>query len=391
MYLDLHVTGSSVSILDVEALDPLFWRPTRIGVDSAWSGHIPFAFWLVTASRPRVLVELGTHNGVSYSAFCDAVLRNALATSCFAIDTWEGDPHAGGYSEDVFVDFSKFHQVHYAGFSELVRGTFDQALEYFADGSVDLLHIDGYHTYDAVRNDFENWLPKCSDRAVVLFHDTNVRTRNFGVWKLFAELSQTYPHFEFMHGHGLGLLAVGPHPPSAIAELCGLTEGRSIAVIRERFALLGERWSTELQARSLETYAARLQDAVTGFKAERETNHADIERLTNERNEARSEAARNALELDQTRAALARTAASVDELMRERVEDQAARAQVSQELTEAKTACDQAITERDRLRAERDHLARRLAIAERRIGDVFLSTSWRLTAPLRWVKRMGCG
>src|SRR5262245_46039216 len=50
-------------------LDPPFWRLTRIGVVSAWLGHAPFAHWIVRAARPRVLVELGTHNGVSYSAF----------------------------------------------------------------------------------------------------------------------------------------------------------------------------------------------------------------------------------------------------------------------------------------------------------------------------------
>ena len=52
-------------------LNPLFWRRGRTGVVSAWYGHVPFAHWIVAAVKPRTLVELGTHNGVSYSAFCD--------------------------------------------------------------------------------------------------------------------------------------------------------------------------------------------------------------------------------------------------------------------------------------------------------------------------------
>ena len=59
-------------------LDPLFWPDGRAGVASAWYGHVPFAHWIVGIAKPRVLLELGTHNGVSYSAFCEAVLRNRL-------------------------------------------------------------------------------------------------------------------------------------------------------------------------------------------------------------------------------------------------------------------------------------------------------------------------
>ncbi|MCA3422481.1 MAG: class I SAM-dependent methyltransferase [Roseomonas sp.] len=193
------------------------WIPEHI-VESAWLEHTPFAAWLMAALEPRVFVELGTHRAVSYMAFCQANLRRANPGKCFAIDTWKGDEHAGLYNEDVFAEVERLNQK-YCAFSTLTRGTFDEALPLFADGSIDLLHIDGFHSYEAVSHDFHSWLPKMSDKGVVLFHDTEVRDKAFGVWRLWAELISEYPHFDFHHGHGLGVLAVGPVIAPKIAPL----------------------------------------------------------------------------------------------------------------------------------------------------------------------------
>lgn len=307
------------------ALDPLFYRPSRIGVESAWYGHIPFGYWLVCQARPRVLVELGTHNGVSYSAFCDAILDSRLATRCFAVDTWQGDAHAGLYGEEVFTNFRRFHDLRYGAFSTLLRMAFDEAVAQIPDGSIDLLHIDGEHTYEAVRRDFDNWLPKLSDRAVVLFHDTNVRERNFGVWRLWQELNQIHPGFEFLHASGLGVLAIGQQVPADVASLCATTDDNVVAAIRQRFARLGERcesesrllllqarvsslaeehrrWESELLARA--TSAEQAGSETAQELAEAKTAWSDTQQALVEAKAAWSDAER---ELTETRTALSNT------------------------------------------------------------------------------------
>lgn len=191
----------------------------RAFVPSAWIEHAPFAFWVVEALQPRRLVELGTYAGFSYLVFCQAVRRAALDTACFAIDTWEGDDHGGRYGPKVLRRLRRVHDRKYGGFSRLIRSTFDGANPDFADRSIDLLHIDGFHTYEAVKHDFEAWLPKLSDRAVVLFHDTNVRKADFGVFRLWEELQTQFPSFEFRHGFGLGVLGVGRDLPKPLAAL----------------------------------------------------------------------------------------------------------------------------------------------------------------------------
>src|SRR5438034_4967497 len=153
-----------------------FQKPEYLSV-SAWRGHAPFAFWLINALLPGRVVELGTHWGFSYFVFCQAVKELGLNTSCHAVDTWQGDEHAGFYSEDVYDQVSQHNSREYSPFSSLIRSTFQTACHLFEDGSIDLLHIDGRHYFDDVKADFEAWEAKLSDRSVVLFHDTNVHDR----------------------------------------------------------------------------------------------------------------------------------------------------------------------------------------------------------------------
>lgn len=214
-----------------------FAYPARIGM-SGWIGHVPFGMYLIDVLRPKAIAELGTHYGVSYCAFCQAVKELDLETRCYAVDSWQGDSQTGFYGPEVLKDLEEYHNPLYGGFSQLIQSTFEEALGGFADEDLDLLHIDGFHTYEAVKQDFEEWLPKLTDCGVVLLHDINVRESDFGVWKFWEELKTHFPHFEFFHSHGLGVLAVGKHYPDELNELfqCSTEEATRI---RSFFAYLG--------------------------------------------------------------------------------------------------------------------------------------------------------
>lgn len=334
---------------------PSFWAPQYVE-QSAWLDHAPFGFWLIDAIRPDVVAELGTHNGYSYFAFCQAVKALGLGTRCYAIDHWQGDEHAGHYGDETYRQVMGHNDTHYSAFSRLVRATFDEALNHFEDGSIDLLHIDGRHFYDDVAHDFESWKPKLSSRAIVLFHDINVRERGFGVHKLWLEVRDTFPSFEFHHGHGLGILGYGKDLPHGIAKFLDAAKDSEVALdIRRTYARLGVAFKSAYDARHKQNH---LNDQIEALNSQ----------IVAEREEAQR----------QMQTALERaheTALEIESRARERFAELAEKHELLSEKFEGEAAW-------------RANLETELERRETLITSLRNSTSWRITAPIRSFRRI---
>ncbi|MDD2578257.1 MAG: class I SAM-dependent methyltransferase [Candidatus Dojkabacteria bacterium] len=177
---------------------------------SPWGGHSFFAYDLVANMKPKRIVELGTFKGNSLFAFTQAVKDFRLETELHAIDTWEGDEHAGFYDNKVYDLFKKIKNKYYNKQNIIEhKKFFDEAIDDFKDNSIDILHIDGLHTYDAVKHDFETWLPKLNkDTGIILLHDVCEKRDDFGVYKLWDELKNKYFTITISEYHGLGVLSI---------------------------------------------------------------------------------------------------------------------------------------------------------------------------------------
>jgi len=255
--------------------------PRRFTPFSAWHEHIPFAMFLADLMKPKVIVELGTHYGDSYCSFCQAVQELRLETRCYAVDTWKGDSQTGFYGPEVLADLRAYHDPLYGSFSRLIQSTFDEARPHFQPGTVDVLHIDGYHTYDQVRHDFDGWMPFLSPQGVILLHDINVMEHDFGIRKFWDEISAHHPHFEFVHGHGLGVLGIGRNQHPTLQNVFVASENDLVA-FRNLFFELGHRLTLERQHAEALIERERLTREVAHLQADLQGSQQTLEQKQKE-------------------------------------------------------------------------------------------------------------
>jgi len=397
--------------MDLDTLiDAASFSPESMQPPSAWIGHLPLAAWVIRQAEPRIFVELGTHTGNSYFSFCQAVAEAGLATKCYAVDTWQGDEHAGQYDENVFDEVNAHNEERYAGFSRLLRMTFDDALDHFQDESIQLLHIDGLHTYEAARHDFEAWLPKLAPGAIVMFHDTEVRERNFGVWKLWEELRAQYPHaIEFSHSHGLGILQLNNAPGSRRQEWLHLDASKRDR-LRTYFAALGsrqlERFELKSELSTSKTEVAERDVVIAGLRqqasnltqvvAARDTEIADLRQHASNltqvvaaRDAEIADVRQHASNLTQVVAARDVEIADLRQHVFNLTQEVSARDVAIGELRQHVSNLEEDLAARG---ARIEHLGKAVEERDDRIGALTWdahalrqSTSWRITGPLRWV------
>ena len=172
-----------------------------------WEGHRDFAYDLLQFVRPERLVELGSQYGCSLFSFCQAVRDLKLDTEINAVDMWSGDIGAEITGEEVYALVQKTAATYYPEVNlHLFQMCFDDARPNFADNSIDILHIDGGHTFEDVEHDFTTWLPKLKENGIVLFHDvySPIDQGSCDHWEKTKKEYDCY--FDFTHSCGLGIL-----------------------------------------------------------------------------------------------------------------------------------------------------------------------------------------
>lgn len=160
---------------------------------SAWIGHEEFAIWLVNRLLPKTIVDLGVDYG--FSLFSLALPRIGQV---YGIDSFEADAHAG-YHQDNYDVVMRFKHKHSFDNVHIIKGWFEEVSKTWTQ-PIDILHIDGLHTYKAIMEDWNNWQHFVREDGVTIMHDV---VSFSDIKKFYNEI--TLPKAYFSHSSGLGI------------------------------------------------------------------------------------------------------------------------------------------------------------------------------------------
>ena len=204
------ITASHFYEFDMDAPDWLN-RFAALGF-SAWGNHAIFAKWLVGNMHPQLIVDLGIDLGYSTFVWSTALNEVSAGGRVVGIDSFQFQV-ARDTSPDLVRDaygfvqgiIAKFHPE-YANV-EVVKGFFSDVSAAWTGGrTVDVLHVDGRHEYEHVREDYFAWNKHVHPDGIVLFHDCYVWDQeNFGVYRFFDEITEYRFRGHFENDYGLGV------------------------------------------------------------------------------------------------------------------------------------------------------------------------------------------
>ena len=228
--------------MDVSAFlsEASFWVSDHAAKPLVHSAFHPVARWLVDAARPRVIAQLGFERPSVYFALCETVERLGLATSCVAVEPLTTAPPDNVRLNAASRRARETHARAFGTFSTLARVPIEEIIESFPDRSIDLIHPSDPGGVARFQRDLDAWRTKFSERAILLLPQTNIPGREGGSRDFHDDLARRHPSFEFTHGDGFGLIALGEAPPERVRALFdadGIPELRD--AIRLAYARLG--------------------------------------------------------------------------------------------------------------------------------------------------------
>lgn len=167
--------------------------------------------WMKQRPAPRAVLEIGTARGGTLFTWCAMAGPDATVIS---LDL-PGGIHGGGYPPWKIFFYGQFARAKQK--LHLLRGDSHdpKMLEELkrllpADG-LDFLFIDGDHTLEGVRKDYEMFSPLVKSGGAIVFHDIAKHRTEFNchVDELWGKIKQGREHCEFIDQPPQGQFGIG--------------------------------------------------------------------------------------------------------------------------------------------------------------------------------------
>ncbi|HYA79183.1 MAG TPA: class I SAM-dependent methyltransferase [Candidatus Nitrosopolaris sp.] len=198
-----------------EVVDFSFNTPGRLIYPGQVRSEILQLAELVRQRKPRGVVEIGTANGGTLSIWCALADPKAVIIS---IDL-PGGIHGGGYPYWKTLVYRHFAQpeqsLHLLRADSHQPGTRDNLKAILPLEGIDFLFIDGDHTYDGVKTDFELYSALVRPGGLVVLHDICAHPPEMDchVDQFWSEIRSRYKTWEYIEnphsgGFGIGVVEI---------------------------------------------------------------------------------------------------------------------------------------------------------------------------------------
>ncbi len=157
---------------------------------------------------PQTVVEIGTHRGGTLYLWARLARPDATLVS---IDL-PGGKFGGGYSPFRAPIYRRFAQerqkLHLVRADSHAASTLEETKRLLGGQPIDLLFIDGDHTFDGVKKDWEMYAPLVRMGGLIVFHDVAGNYKETRVKAFWDTIKTGYSYREYM-AHPDGQYGIG--------------------------------------------------------------------------------------------------------------------------------------------------------------------------------------
>lgn len=161
----------------------------------------------------NTVVEIGTANGGVFYTLCQLATDNAHLVS---IDL-PGGEFGGGYTPDAIKRYRKFRkkqqELHFILNDSHLEKTKQMLVDTLKGAKLDLLFIDGDHTYEGVKQDWKMYSPLVRKGGIIVFHDimTHLAAPRCEVDKFWKQVRRGKTYLEYIDNNdpswgGIGVI-----------------------------------------------------------------------------------------------------------------------------------------------------------------------------------------
>ena len=165
--------------------------------------------------KPKYILEIGTMGGGTLFLFSRIASDDGVIIS---IDL-PGGRFGGGYSatrKPLFNSFSlKDQKIWLIRKDSHKRETFNEIKNILNGNKIDFLFIDGDHSYEGVKKDFEMYKSLVKNNGMIALHDiVKIDIKDIDVSKFWNEIESKYENIEIIKDRnqnwaGIGLIKIG--------------------------------------------------------------------------------------------------------------------------------------------------------------------------------------